>query len=187
LKPIGEGNETRCWVVTRFTRVWIETPRAAATDLDVAVTRVATLRVDCHKMDGDWSLLQYRAGLPPGGRKDAGQWQLLENQPAQTGHKRMVPTSSPINEESTAYRKTLQADRLPSGWESPTGGVLGQMVPSHLLTARETAGLLRTSERTLYNMTESGDIQAARFGRAVRYDPDAVMQWIEQHSKKAGE
>jgi hypothetical protein len=38
-------------------------------DAIVIVTRAATLRVDCHRMDSDWSLLlQYRAekqGLPP--------------------------------------------------------------------------------------------------------------------------
>jgi excisionase family DNA binding protein len=61
------------------------------------------------------------------------------------------------------------------------------MVPSHLLTARETAKMLSISERTLHTHTKSGDIKAVRFGRAVRYDPDAVKQWIEQHSKKAGE
>jgi hypothetical protein len=34
----------------------------ASGDAIVIVTRAATLRVDCHKMDGDWSLLlQYRA------------------------------------------------------------------------------------------------------------------------------
>lgn len=38
----------------------------ATGDAVVIVTRAATLRVDCHKMDGDWSLLlQYRADSQP--------------------------------------------------------------------------------------------------------------------------
>jgi excisionase family DNA binding protein len=61
------------------------------------------------------------------------------------------------------------------------------MVPAYLLTARETAKALHISEKTLYNLTKSGDIQAVRFGRVVRYDPDAVKQWIEKHSKEGEE
>jgi hypothetical protein len=39
-------------------------------DAIVIVTRAATLRVDYHKMDGDWSLLlQYRADSQPNRRR----------------------------------------------------------------------------------------------------------------------
>jgi excisionase family DNA binding protein len=48
----------------------------------------------------------------------------------------------------------------------PGKGVFGQMVPAYLLTARETAKALRISEKTLWNITKSGSIQAVRFGRA---------------------
>jgi excisionase family DNA binding protein len=76
-----------------------------------------------------------------------------------------------------------QGDKFPAGWE-PVKGVFGQMVPCGLLTARETARVLRISERTLHALTKSGEIQVVRFGRAVRYDPDVLKQWIEKQMKR---
>jgi excisionase family DNA binding protein len=159
----------------------------ASGDAVVIVTRAATLRVDCHKMDKDWSLLlQYRAdSQPPGGRKDAGQWLPLEGQPGQMGQNPMVPTLNAISGQPVGYPGVRQADRPPTEWV-PAKGAFGQMVPSHLLTARETAKLLSISERTLFTLTKSGDMKAVRFGQAVRYDPEAIKQWIEQHSRTAG-
>lgn len=42
--------------------------------------------------------------------------------------------------------------------------------PALLLTPREAAAALCISERKLWSLTKSGQIRAARFGRAVRYD-----------------
>mgnify|MGYP002631865806 CR=1 FL=1 len=53
-----------------------------------------------------------------------------------------------------------------------------------LLTARETAELLRVSERTLWTLTDSGSIPCVRVGRSVRYDQQDLETWIR--SQKSG-
>jgi len=93
---------------------------------------------------------------------------------------------NPISSQPGRYGEIRQAEGLPGGWQ-PAKGVFGQTVPCGLLTSRETAKALRISEKTLYTLTKSGDIQAVRFGRAVRYDPDVLKRWIEQQSKKAND
>lgn len=49
-----------------------------------------------------------------------------------------------------------------------------------LLTYPEAADRLRMSERTLYNHVKSGDVQACRFDRLVRFDPQDLARFIEQ-------
>jgi excisionase family DNA binding protein len=49
-----------------------------------------------------------------------------------------------------------------------------------LWTSRETAAALSISERTLWKLTNAGDIPCVRIGRAVRYDPADVSRWIER-------
>lgn len=53
-----------------------------------------------------------------------------------------------------------------------------------LLTPKEAAWSLRICEKSLFTLTKSGDIQAVRFGRNVRYDPADLRNWIER--QKAG-
>ncbi len=163
----------------------------ACGDAVVIVTRAATLRVDCHRMDGDWSLLmRYRADSQlPAGRENASQWRPLEGQPLKTGAlsaggmSQGRPKPNPVSGRPAGYGEIRPADRP---LLEPAKGVFGQMVPIGLLTVREAAKVLRISERTLHTLTKSGEIQAIRFGRAVRYDPDLLRQWIGQHSKKTG-
>lgn len=54
-----------------------------------------------------------------------------------------------------------------------------------LLTARQTAKVLSISERTLYALTKTGEIPAVRIGRAVRYDPRDLTDWIEKAKIRA--
>lgn len=166
----------------------------ASGDTVVIVASGVTIRVRCHKMDGNWSLLlQYRAdGQSSGSQKDAGRQQSLRGRSEQpeaspamrgaecTGQPPFRPGPNPGSGQPAEDGEIRQTDRLSL---IPAKGVFGQMVPSCLLTARETARALHISERTLYGLTKSGSIKAVRFGRAVRYDPDAVKQWVEQHSK----
>jgi len=49
-----------------------------------------------------------------------------------------------------------------------------------LLTPRETAKALAISERTLWALTQQGDIPVVRIGRSVRYDPRDLNEWIEK-------
>jgi excisionase family DNA binding protein len=48
-----------------------------------------------------------------------------------------------------------------------------------LWTSREAAGALSVSERTLWKLTNEGDIPCVRIGRAVRYDPADIRAWID--------
>lgn len=54
-----------------------------------------------------------------------------------------------------------------------------------LLTARDAAKALAVCEKTLWNLTERGEISAVRIGRSVRYDPADLTRWVER-SKSAG-
>ena len=57
--------------------------------------------------------------------------------------------------------------------------------PRLLLTPRETALALATSERTLWSLTAPrGPISVVRFGRAVRYSIEALRDFIEQQQQK---
>lgn len=47
-----------------------------------------------------------------------------------------------------------------------------------LLTAREAADVLRISERTLWSLTNSGELPSVRVGRSVRYDQSDLASWI---------
>jgi excisionase family DNA binding protein len=49
-----------------------------------------------------------------------------------------------------------------------------------LLTVRETADLLRISERTLFTLTKSGEIPTIRIGRGVRYDERDLAEWVNR-------
>jgi excisionase family DNA binding protein len=50
--------------------------------------------------------------------------------------------------------------------------------PRLLLRPREAARSLGISERSLWSLTNHGEIPAVRFGRSVRYDLDTLRQVI---------
>ena len=47
-----------------------------------------------------------------------------------------------------------------------------------LLKPREAAQSLAVSERTLWDLTNRGNLPCVRIGRAVRYDPADLIAWI---------
>lgn len=51
-----------------------------------------------------------------------------------------------------------------------------------LLSTKEAAQLLSVSPRTLWGWTASGDVPCVRKGRILRYDPEALRQWVLDHS-----
>ena len=52
-----------------------------------------------------------------------------------------------------------------------------------LLTPKEAAKALSVCERTLYELTKTGELPAVRIGRAVRYDVGDLRAWIERAKK----
>ena len=53
-----------------------------------------------------------------------------------------------------------------------------------LVTVEEAARLLSVSPRTLWGMTQRGEIPRVRIGRSVRYDPADLRNWVDE--QKAG-
>ena len=53
----------------------------------------------------------------------------------------------------------------------------------HLLTPREAAETLRISDRTLWTLTQRGDVPCVRIGRSVRYDADDLRQFVARQKE----
>lgn len=54
-----------------------------------------------------------------------------------------------------------------------------------LYTSRETAEILRCSEKTLYNRVKDGLIQPMRNGRRILFDDDRIKAYLENESPNA--
>jgi excisionase family DNA binding protein len=52
-----------------------------------------------------------------------------------------------------------------------------------LLTAKEAAALLRISPRTLWSLTNAGQIPCIRIRRAMRYVTADLLRWIEEQKQ----
>ncbi len=68
----------------------------------------------------------------------------------------------------------------------PPTGVEALPQQSLLLRAREAASLMTLSERKLWELTNRGEILSVRIGRAVRYDPADLREWIESNKRSGG-
>jgi excisionase family DNA binding protein len=52
--------------------------------------------------------------------------------------------------------------------------------PPLLLTLRETARLLRLSQRTVWQYAHDGKLPCVRFGRALRFPRKELEEWLAQ-------
>jgi excisionase family DNA binding protein len=50
-----------------------------------------------------------------------------------------------------------------------------------LLRPREAAAWLKISERSLWSLTQRGELPAVRIGRSVRYDMANLVAFVEAH------
>ena len=57
---------------------------------------------------------------------------------------------------------------------------------SRLLRAREAQTYLGLSARTLWSLTNTGQILHVRIGRSVRYDLHDLEKWIAKHKRGGG-
>jgi excisionase family DNA binding protein len=55
-----------------------------------------------------------------------------------------------------------------------------------LLTAPEAARLLAVSERTVWALTDRGELPCVRIGRAKRYDPRDLAEFVERLKVEGG-
>lgn len=59
-------------------------------------------------------------------------------------------------------------------------------IPVLLLTSREAAKAMNISERTLWTLTQAGEIPRVPFGsRGYRYDPEDLKAWIARRKTSA--
>jgi excisionase family DNA binding protein len=50
----------------------------------------------------------------------------------------------------------------------------------HLLTAKETAGILKVTLPRVYELARTGLIPSVRIGRQIRFHEPKLMEWIEK-------
>jgi putative molybdopterin biosynthesis protein len=50
----------------------------------------------------------------------------------------------------------------------------------HLLTAKETAAILKVTLPRVYELAREGLIPSVRMGRQIRFDETKLLNWIEQ-------
>ena len=79
----------------------------------------------------------------------------------------------------------VRDDRLGKDFRNMFQTRTEQTVEPMLLTVRQAAKVLSVSERTLFTLTQDGQIRAVRFGRSVRYDPADLRRWIESAKDSA--
>lgn len=58
-----------------------------------------------------------------------------------------------------------------------------QVTDRILLRPREAAEVLGVCERTLWSLTQTGDLPCVRLGKAVRYRPETLREWAEASEK----
>jgi excisionase family DNA binding protein len=58
-------------------------------------------------------------------------------------------------------------------------------IPRMLLKPREAAAALGISPRLLWSKTKLGEIPCIRLGKAVRYSPAALQEWIHRAGSDA--
>lgn len=54
-----------------------------------------------------------------------------------------------------------------------------------LLSVREAATAMGICEKTLWTLTQQGEIPVIRIGRAVRYPVDGLREWIQKQCGKS--
>jgi excisionase family DNA binding protein len=57
------------------------------------------------------------------------------------------------------------------------------MTPKLLLNADEASEALSLSPRKIWELTRDGDLPSIRIGRSVRYDVEALREWIARKSQ----
>lgn len=55
-----------------------------------------------------------------------------------------------------------------------------------LLCAEEVGKRLGFSKQQVYALAAAGDLPSIKFGRAVRFDPEDVERYIQEHRREGG-
>jgi excisionase family DNA binding protein len=71
----------------------------------------------------------------------------------------------------------MRAHEVPD--ETRTGG-------GHLLSINDVAAVLNVSRKTVYRLTERGELVPSRVVGRLRYRPDEIESYIERHRVRVG-
>jgi excisionase family DNA binding protein len=94
-----------------------------------------------------------------------------------------IPELSAVGDRSSGYRLlSARRDMSPE-----TEAIMANENSALLMTSRDAAKALAVSERTLWGLTQAGELRCVRIGRAVRYDPDDLKEWIKAKKSKGAE
>ena len=52
-----------------------------------------------------------------------------------------------------------------------------------LLTVKELAELLNVAQSTIYAWTMRGEIPHYKFGKAIRFSEEEILEWMESHKQ----
>jgi len=88
------------------------------------------------------------------------------------------PAGGICNQKGGTFTADREGDAVPITNRTATA-------PTLLLKPDEAAKALAISSRKLWAMTNAGEIPCVRLGRAVRYDPEDLLAWIEQRKEGA--
>jgi hypothetical protein len=89
-----------------------------------------------------------------------------------------VPANSPLR-ISPAALPASTTEALHDVRDNPTSPASKAAEPL-LLTPREAARALAISERSLWSLTASGEVRCVRLGRAKRYAPADLRNYIDR-------
>ena len=169
------------------------TLNVACGDAIVIVTRAATLRVDCHKVEKDWSLLlQYRAdsqprsarseqspmhisdGLPPTGRlpRERGSKEHPPDGPSPAPRGLPNDDKSQSAEAQTAAVNVLDGDQIGEAQEPVEFGVirkLGDLPPDAVISEDGLARLFGRHRVSIRRAVKRGELPPGvrQFGESV--------------------
>jgi excisionase family DNA binding protein len=84
-----------------------------------------------------------------------------------------------------APMKRTTASPADTRTDSPPPNREGRRHPEKLLDYTTTAPILGCSPRMVRKLVESRELASVKVGRLVRIEPDAVVDYIESHRRKA--
>ena len=91
----------------------------------------------------------------------------------------LAPSIQQAIEPPMSVEERKRVARLRASQNAPFAG---QKLPEDqglLITSRETAKLLKVSEKTLYNMHTTGQMPPpVRIGAAIRWSLNAIQEWV---------
>jgi len=96
----------------------------------------------------------------------------------------MVPQKKPLQSRECpalgAFRDMLADDFYPPALAVPMDLADSLAKRATALTVSDVASLLNISERQVYKLAAEGSIPCFKIGNSIRFDPGALVAWLQQ-------